>query len=421
MVKKQQIEHILTPETEELFFRDQILPPLLRGENVVLVRVPHSGTKRNIMFLIENSAFFGYQELGKYQIVYINPYDLPNNSPESYLRLMSYNLKDYPQDETKSAFFALKEQVEKLAKESFSIIFVLADFNKFDYAKAFFNNLYSLYQIEKTKIHFIFVITENIFSEEKMEKYDQLTELITENIIYMPILSLKDTLFTVNRLISKYGYQVPLVLKNAIPEIIGGHPALIRSCLRILNEKQNIKTEELLDFLEQQWEVKTFLDDIWKSITDEERAFLWHAAKQDRPELKVIPSFIRNLGLVHFEKGKLCLFSLLFESFIKKQKIKKTTLSICSQTGELLADGIAPREKITLSEHRLLTVFLKNPNKVISRDRLAEAIWEKDSFEKYSDWAMDQSISLLRKKLDSLGVSPNSIQTIKGWGYRWID
>lgn len=415
------MEHILTPETEKHFFQNQILSSILKGECVTLVRFPHSGTRRNMTFLKENSTFFNYQKLGKYEILYINPYDLQDNSLENYFRLMGYNLNNRQLDENKSAFFALKELVQKFTEDGFHLIFILPEFSKLDYPKTFFNNLYSLYQIEKTKIHFIFVITENIFSEEKMEKYDQLTELITENIIYMPILSLKDTLFTVNRLISKYGYQVPLVLKNAIPEIIGGHPALIRSCLRILNEKQNIKTEELLDFLEQQWEVKTFLDDIWKSITDEERAFLWHAAKQDRPELKVIPSFIRNLGLVHFEKGKLCLFSLLFESFIKKQKIKKTTLSICSQTGEILADGIAPREKITLNEHRLLIVFLKNSNKVISRDRLAEAIWEKDSFEKYSDWAIDQSISLLRKKLDSLGVSPNSIQTIKGRGYRWID
>ncbi|MBM3209246.1 winged helix-turn-helix domain-containing protein [Candidatus Shapirobacteria bacterium] len=57
---------------------------------------------------------------------------------------------------------------------------------------------------------------------------------------------------------------------------------------------------------------------------------------------------------------------------------------------------------------------------VISRDEIAEILWGKESYDKYSDWSIDQMISQLRKKLNQLGISPKSLQTIRDRGYRWI-
>jgi len=87
---------------------------------------------------------------------------------------------------------------------------------------------------------------------------------------------------------------------------------------------------------------------------------------------------------------------------------------------EILANGLPLEKELTLQEYHLLVGFLKNPKKIISRDEIAEILWGKKSFEKYSDWAIDQIISQLRKKLTQIGVSTKNLQTIRGRGYRLI-
>ena len=52
-------------------------------------------------------------------------------------------------------------------------------------------------------------------------------------------------------------------------------------------------------------------------------------------------------------------------------------------------------------------------------DEIGEALWGKDSYDKYSDWAIDQLISKLRKKLETLGFK-NVLKTVRGKGYKLV-
>ncbi|MFC1790807.1 helix-turn-helix domain-containing protein [Patescibacteria group bacterium] len=48
---------------------------------------------------------------------------------------------------------------------------------------------------------------------------------------------------------------------------------------------------------------------------------------------------------------------------------------------------------------------------------MGEVLWGEASYEKYSDWAIDQLISKLRKKLKDLGLT-DFLKTIRGRGYK---
>ena len=73
-------------------------------------------------------------------------------------------------------------------------------------------------------------------------------------------------------------------------------------------------------------------------------------------------------------------------------------------------------EKIQLSknEFRILTVLLKNKGKVVSREKLMEALWETDNF--VDENTLSVNVNRLRKRLSAAGLA-DFITTQFGVGY----
>ena len=72
---------------------------------------------------------------------------------------------------------------------------------------------------------------------------------------------------------------------------------------------------------------------------------------------------------------------------------------------------------LTHSEYELLSLLLKNPNRVLSRDMLIENLqgYERSPF----DRSIDVCISRLRRKIGEDIKPPGIIETIRGAGYRF--
>ena len=89
--------------------------------------------------------------------------------------------------------------------------------------------------------------------------------------------------------------------------------------------------------------------------------------------------------------------------------------------GDLKLDLVKRRvtrggEKIELSprEFEVLQVFLKEPDRVFTRDEICERIWEREH--EYDTRTVEIFIMRLRKKLDP-GTSGSVIETVRGVGY----
>lgn len=75
-----------------------------------------------------------------------------------------------------------------------------------------------------------------------------------------------------------------------------------------------------------------------------------------------------------------------------------------------------PREEeLTKNEVRLLHVFLQNPDRIVSRGELMEALWQSDEF--VDDNTLTVNITRLRKKLERLGRS-GRLTARRGQGYQ---
>ena len=69
---------------------------------------------------------------------------------------------------------------------------------------------------------------------------------------------------------------------------------------------------------------------------------------------------------------------------------------------------------LTKNEHRILTLLMKNKGRIVSRERLMDALWEMDCY--VDDNALTVNIGRLRKKLEAGGLT-DFIRTKFGEGY----
>jgi len=70
--------------------------------------------------------------------------------------------------------------------------------------------------------------------------------------------------------------------------------------------------------------------------------------------------------------------------------------------------------ELSKNEFRILYYFLKNKEKIVTREALMTFLWDSDMF--VDDNTLTVNVNRLRKKLDSLGAEPK-IQTKRGVGY----
>ena len=96
------------------------------------------------------------------------------------------------------------------------------------------------------------------------------------------------------------------------------------------------------------------------------------------------------------------------------------SITVLEHRGAMLDTGdgtfVYGDSRITLSknEYRILLVLMKNKGKVVSREKLMEALWQTDEF--VDDNALTVNVGRLRKKLDAAGIS-DFIGTKFGVGY----
>ena len=91
--------------------------------------------------------------------------------------------------------------------------------------------------------------------------------------------------------------------------------------------------------------------------------------------------------------------------------------------GDLVVDTLSRKVElggrpiaVTLREFDLLAYFLKNPNRVLSRESLLAAIWGWDVGDPST---VTVHVRRLREKVERLPQTPTRLVTVWGRGYRW--
>jgi DNA-binding response OmpR family regulator len=73
---------------------------------------------------------------------------------------------------------------------------------------------------------------------------------------------------------------------------------------------------------------------------------------------------------------------------------------------------------LSLTEYRLLSLFLANPRVVLSKEQIIHKVWP-DGVEILDDNTVAVNVRRLREKIEDDPQNPQMITTVRGAGYRW--
>lgn len=75
---------------------------------------------------------------------------------------------------------------------------------------------------------------------------------------------------------------------------------------------------------------------------------------------------------------------------------------------------------LSVTEFRLLSLLMSHPRAVLSRDQIAQHLWQ-DGGDYLDDNTVAVNIRRLREKVEDQPNEPQRITTVRGAGYRWND
>jgi len=100
---------------------------------------------------------------------------------------------------------------------------------------------------------------------------------------------------------------------------------------------------------------------------------------------------------------------------LARRVVQHANLQLFPEECRVTRDGM--EVNLSPKEYRLLELFMQNPRRVWSRDKLLEQVW---GFDYYGDSkTVDVHIRWLREKLEANPSAPEHLLTVRGFGYRF--
>jgi len=96
--------------------------------------------------------------------------------------------------------------------------------------------------------------------------------------------------------------------------------------------------------------------------------------------------------------------------------VSKSHLVLRKNGGLIYFDNFDISRNFSYQEFSVLKLLIEKAGNIVNRDEIADALWGPKAFEKYSEWAIDKFVSLVRKKLNEIAFT-GEIKAKKGEGF----
>jgi hypothetical protein len=455
MVKKKKSKYLypITPKTFHQYAAS-LFKPIKRGECVTTIWVPMAGRRMWNKFIIENIELFKKElpEYQKYLLAYVEPLDLTEESIKGYLRLMGMSFiatcqkhkkcnnkvklepfaKIFTQDS--ASYSKLLRTLKSLIKEAtecgFEIVFFLGEFDELAFAnKVFYHNLKSLWDKFEPRVHYIFLTITDLTTREFTDRLGELNAATLQNVIYVPIYH-EEIDYLLKFFGERLAYQFTQKEKKLIEELCGGHPYLVKAASRIIScfDEEKTRAKDLREILLSHYEMLGVARRIFNLRTEEEKEILNRIALGKTVRSSSSLKRLISLRLIKKkEEGKYTLFGKLLNLVAKRyqEAIKPVPgreangLYLDEKEGIVCCGGVPIEEKFTGQEYNVIKFFLEEQGKLRTREEIGEVLWGEESYERYSNWAIDQLMSKLRKKLRQLETKAKVV-TLRGRGFKLV-
>ncbi len=222
------------------------------------------------------------------------------------------------------------------------------------------------YERTKKDEKFVYIIFINCRHVRQLLK--DMDKAIFRNLHIIKPLNREDSCRLLESYNLRFGIDLSKDKLDKIYELSNGHSGLIKTlALEAYSNKINLNdVDSLLNNLAIVSRLELLIHDVLENIGEE--------------YINQNSLLLENLGFVQSKE----FFSPLLKIYFERKYLKDRTFEI----------------SLSANEQKVFNVLKSNRGKAVSRDEAAKGLWGDELLEKYSDWAIDQLISRLRKKIE---------------------
>ena len=314
-------------------------------------------------------------------------------------------------------FQGLKKSIEYLSlQKELTVVFMFDRFEEYlpMLEPQFFSNLRALRDRAKFRFSAVFPLNRPLEESVGNEMLSNYYELIEGNIVYLGISDEKILDFRISYREGTTNEKVDKKYLKEIKNLTGGHGKLTRICVEAVLSVDNKPLENhksLVEFLLSKNRVTTILNEINIAFSPYEINLIEEGKETESSHLVAV-------GLVKNNTNSIP----ILKTYIKSQiaNIVDSGIVFDEESKNIIKGNINLSENLTSSEYKLLKFMVQNPNRIIDRDDVVNAVWaEMASTAGVSEQALDQLIFRVRKKIEENPNSPTHLQTVKGRGFKF--
>ena len=123
-----------------------------------------------------------------------------------------------------------------------------------------------------------------------------------------------------------------------------------------------------------------------------------------------------------FKLGELC---SRIRALLRRSGINQANTSSCLRSADLFLDTLSCKVfqngeplELTGAEYRLLSLFLQNPEQILTRSWILDQLWDGNG-NFVDDNTLSVYIRRLREKIEEDPSHPKHLVTARGFGYQW--
>lgn len=332
------------------------------------------------------------------------------NMPKDYEKANEFLKEGLQFQDELILFQSLKKTIDYLCIEKELTVVLLFDrFEQYlpDLTEQFFLDLKILRNRAKYRFSAVFTLPRPLEDILEPQVFAEFSEFLSGNTIYIKRFDPIGTDFRISYLEKVSGKKADDDTKKEIITLTGGLGKLTRLAYEAVLSYEE-KIDDLKTFLLEKSTIKNSLHDIHSQLTPSEQTALQTQNFKDLRHLE-------QIGLI--ENGKIAI--PLFEQYLKTLPQQPSSLKYDSSKNEIYKGNESLTEKLSPSEFRMLRHLLQNPDRVIEKEEIIQAVWkDTKTQEGVTDQALDQIIYRLRKKIEEDPNNPKYIQTVKGRGIK---
>lgn len=211
-----------------------------------------------------------------------------------------------------------------------------------------------------------------------------------KNLSNYPLLNKLNSFDFIRYLENKWSFKIPKPMFESIFEETGGYMWLIKEIARQIKSDKKTLNEIILSSA-YIWKTEMIWDRFSKVLQNNLVSY-YRGQKVDG---NIKNDFIETRLLNKEINGSI-------PNYLKRLLQAKLKSKVEVTNREIIINSVEFGSRFSQFEKRMIILLVNNKDNYISRDQLAKARWGENWTEAYSDWAIDQAIYRLRRKLSGI-------------------